>query len=289
MSKAYDPVEYWNSLSGAEMRLSEVGWPNWTEAYNEYRYKLSLEQVSETLDRHLTREPRQILEVGCGVGFWTKYLVHRFPGSRYLGVDISKAAVSKLRERYAGAPQASFECADIVEYGRTGPTADLVVCLEVLLHIVDNRSWAAALENIARILEPGGLALISDPIAQHSSPPPYTLGNNSRVRHLTEWRAILDECGLEVVEVLPRTLLLDDNFDFRSPLGARLWRRFFGLYSRLLSIRNERLGTMLGFAAYQVDKRYAVPGRPGHSCKMLVIRRAPTSQAKVLEEAGSVG
>jgi SAM-dependent methyltransferase len=273
MSKAYDPVEYWNSLSGAEMRLSEVGWPNWTEAYNEYRYKLSLEQVSETLDRHLTREPRQILEVGCGVGFWTKYLVHRFPGSQYLGVDISKAAVSKLRERYAGAPQASFECADFGQYDRPDLVADLVVCLEVLLHIVDNENWGAAIRNIGRALAPGGLALISDPVSVYSAPPQYLPGHNSRVRHLSDWRAIFQECGLEVVEILPRTLLLDGNFDFRSPAAARRWRKFFGFYNRLLSVRSERLGALLGRAAYQVDKRYAVRGRLGHSCKMLVVRK----------------
>lgn len=269
----YDPNEYWNSLVGSGMRLSEAGWPNWTDAYNEYRYKLSGEQIPYPLDRYRAREPHQVLEVGCGVGFWTRYLLQRFPGCDYLGIDISTAAIGTLQESYAEEPRARFERTDITGHAQANFTADLVICLEVLLHIVDDQAWKAAIRNMARLMSPGGLMLVSDPISVYSAPPGNAVGDNSKVRHLDEWRAVLGECGLQVAEILPRTLLLDDNFDFRSQASARLWRKFFRYYNRLLSLRSERLGRMVGMAAYHIDRQYAVPGRLGHSCKLLVIQR----------------
>lgn len=269
----YDPVQYWNGLSGVQMRLSEVGWPNWTEAYNAFRYRLSLEQVSSALDQYCPREPGEILELGCGVGFWTEFLLRRFPGSRYTGVDLSRAAIEQLRSRHAGESRAHFDCADIAEFALDG-SADLLICLEVLLHIVDDGRWKLALEGIGRSLKPGGIALVSDPISIHSSPPRYAPAHNCRIRHLDEWSATLEENGLKVVEIRPRTLLLDNNFDFRSSVSAGLWRAFFGVYNRLLSLPSERLGAALGRTAYHIDRRYARVGRVGHSCKLLVLRKS---------------
>jgi SAM-dependent methyltransferase len=272
---AYDPVQYWNTLSGVKMRLSEVGWPNWTEAYNSARYRLSLEQVSNVLDEFFPGAPRRILELGCGVGFWTDALLRRWPESRYTGVDLSRPAVEHLRARYAGTAGTSFVRSDVAEFSAEEP-ADLLVCLEVLLHIVDDDRWRLALGTIGRSLAPGGIALISDPISMHSRPPRYDPEDNCRIRHIDTWTDVLHANGLEVVAIRPRTLLLDNNFDFRTSTGAALWRAFFFFYRRLLSVPSERLGAALGALAYRLDRWYARGDRIGHSCKLLVVRKVGT-------------
>ena len=275
---AYDPAEYWNGLSGSRMRLAEVGWPNWTEAYNAARYQLALEQISAALDAHCATPPRRIVEVGCGVGFWTEMLLRRFPRAEYTGVDISCRAVERLAERHAGESRARFVCADVSE--ATLPAgADLVVCFEVLLHIVDDARWRRAVAAIGACVAAGGLVLISDPVSVHAAPPQLGPEANCRMRHLDEWERLLREQGLELLEIQPRTLLLDNNFDFRSRAAAQVWRQFFRVYNRVLSIPFEPLGAALGRVAYHVDRRYARRGRMGHSCKLLVLRKRADARA----------
>jgi len=268
----YDASRYWNELSGSTMRLRDVGWPTWTEAYNAWRYRLALEQVSATIDRVGPTRPAKIVEVGCGTGFWTAFLRARFPDAEYVGADLSETAVRKLAERL-GAPRASFRVADIADQAPADGDADLVVCFHVLLHIVDQDRWRAGVGNVAAAMAPGGVALVSDPIAVHSAPPEYQAGANSRVRHLDEWRRVLSDAGVEIEEIRPQTFFLDDNFDFRSARATARWRRFFGGYHRVLSIQQERLGSMLGWMAYRFDRRYARGDRMGHGSKLLALRK----------------
>lgn len=268
-----DPADYWNRLSGSTMRLSDVGWPAWTESYNRSRYKLSLEQISAALHRHVRTPPRRILEVGCGVGFWTRALHDEYPAARITGLDISAQAISKLQTMHAGNPALTFQQADIATVALPEAGFDLAICLEVLLHVVDDSRWEAGIRAIGRSLAPGGIALISDPVAVLGAAPAYVEGTSARVRHLSQWTPILAESKLEIVSMQARTLLLDDNFDFRTDFGRRLWRSFFHRYNRLLKVQNETLGGVIGRAAYLVDKTYASLAPVGHSCKLLVLRK----------------
>jgi SAM-dependent methyltransferase len=268
----FDPAQYWNNLSGSTMKLSDVGWPNWTEAYNAYRYRLSLEQISSVIDAAVTCNPRQILDMGCGIGFWTQYLLTRFPTSQYMGMDISKRAVANLQKRFEAEKHARFLQADISNT-MLDCSADLIICLEVLLHVIDCAKWKSAIKNISLCLSQNGIALISDPISVYSPAPHYDTGSNCRVRHIHEWQEVLADNELEILEVVPRTFFLDNNFDFRSPLTNQAWRLFFRGFDKLLSVKSELLGSILGFTAYQFDKRYAVKGRIGHSCKLLVLKK----------------
>lgn len=267
----YDPSEYWNNLCGNQMKLAEVGWPNWTEAYNRARYRLSLEQVSQIVDR-LHSEPQRILEVGCGVGFWTRYLTERFPASTYLGIDLSMKAINNLREQYRDKPNVSFLHADASTVRLPASSYDLVICFEVLLHIVDEERWTQAIAKIGDALSPNGYALLSDPLTMQCEPLKYSPGDNCRVRKLTDFRNALASYELEILEIHPRTFFLDNNYDFRHGWASRCWNTFFRQYNRLLSIKSEPLGRLLGYFAYHFDKKYIASCAPGHSCKLTVIQ-----------------
>lgn len=267
----YRPVEYWNALSGHKMLLSEVGWPNWTEAYNKARYKLSLEQVSHIIDE-LPTSPKNILEVGCGVGFWTRFLTQRFPDSSYQGVDISAAAVTNLKKQYSHLSNTSFTQGDVSSIVLPANNYDLVVCLEVLLHIVDDALWEQAIHTIANALSSTGYALLSDPLTMWCDPPGYTVGDNCKVRKMADLQRVLERHGLEILQIHPRTFFLDNNYDFKHAWARRCWNVFFHRYCRLLSIKSEALGSLLGRCAYHFDRWYTSTHSPGHSCKLTVIR-----------------
>jgi len=98
---------------------------------------------------------RKALDVGCGDGARYGARVHE-SGVEVHGVDISEVAVESARARGIDARVASL--ADPLPYDDS--TFDVVICLEVLEHLVNP---AVVTREIARVLRPGGVALLSVP------------------------------------------------------------------------------------------------------------------------------
>jgi hypothetical protein len=73
-----------------------------------------------------------ITEVGCGDWNFGEHLMGRFPDASYLGLDISEFIVRRNRKDHGSSNRIRFELAD----GKV-PSADLVLCVDVLFHILD--------------------------------------------------------------------------------------------------------------------------------------------------------
>jgi SAM-dependent methyltransferase len=108
----------------------------------------------------VTRElGRRVVEVGCGIGNFTKMLLDR---ELVVAIDIEPGCVEKLRERYRDSHNLhaySGDAADVLRrLGRYRP--DSCVCLNVLEHIEDDY---AAVEAMAGMLDPGGVIVLIVP------------------------------------------------------------------------------------------------------------------------------
>lgn len=96
-----------------------------------------------------------VLDVGCGDGQTSgKWLSDN--GRRYIGVDISANAVDEARR--SGLEAIKVEDASVLPFD--AGSFDAVVCIEVLEHLFDPK---AALENIRRVLKPGGIFISTVP------------------------------------------------------------------------------------------------------------------------------
>ena len=98
-----------------------------------------------------------ILDVGCGRGFYAKAVNALYPGAAVVGVDYSAAHLAVAREQ---TPAAGFARADARALPFPNGAFDAVVCSEVLEHIVEDD---LALSEIGRVLSDDGLLLISVP------------------------------------------------------------------------------------------------------------------------------
>lgn len=95
-----------------------------------------------------------VLDVGCGTGLLWRYLDHS--RVRYVGTDISAAAVAQATERF---PDAEFNCSDLGDFEpESGRRFDAVVFNELLPHVNDPFH---ALRRYLRYLRAGGIAVIS--------------------------------------------------------------------------------------------------------------------------------
>lgn len=98
--------------------------------------------------------PKNILDVGCASGWFLSKVKLRYPKSRCIGVDIYKKAIEYGKKRYK-----SLELihADAHTLPFTDNSFDLVICTEVLEHVV---SPEKVLKEIERVLSPSGTAII---------------------------------------------------------------------------------------------------------------------------------
>ncbi|MCH7412713.1 class I SAM-dependent methyltransferase [Belliella sp. R4-6] len=103
----------------------------------------------------------KLLEVGCGEGRGVEELLDQVDS--YLGIDKIQAVIDELKQKY---PAVAFEQAVIPPFaGIESNSFDTVVSFQVIEHIQDDKLF---LEEIYRVLKPGGKAIISTPNIRHT-------------------------------------------------------------------------------------------------------------------------
>jgi SAM-dependent methyltransferase len=98
----------------------------------------------------------EVLDAGCGVGWGTALLAER--AKRATGIDISPVAVAEATRRHGDV--AVFEPGDLRRVPFDDGEFDAVVSFEAIEHVADAEQ---ALDELRRVLRPGGLLLISTP------------------------------------------------------------------------------------------------------------------------------
>jgi len=106
---------------------------------------------------------RRVLEVGCGLGNFTRMLLDR---EAVIAVDLEPECIERLRRRYADRGNLHAFVYDLRDpefrdLARFHP--DSCVCLNVLEHVEDD---AAALDSMASVLSPGGVIVLLVPAFQ---------------------------------------------------------------------------------------------------------------------------
>ncbi len=98
---------------------------------------------------------RVVLDAGCGYGYGTAILAGA-GASRAIGIDISEEAIEAARAH----GDAQFETGDVASLPFDDDSFDLVTCFEAIEHLVRRDE---ALDELARVLRPSGVLLISTP------------------------------------------------------------------------------------------------------------------------------
>lgn len=189
--------------------------------YDEVYYQKDADQVPQP-SRHLQRlaarlvhPGQQILDVACGRGEWLAAVSER--DVRVSGIDISKCAIETCRKYL---PQGHFEIGPAESLPFPDNHFDLVTCLGSLEHFLDQ---PAALKEMVRVVHPGGRVLVLVPNAGFLT---YRLGFfrgtqqqtiRETIRPLSEWSAMLNTAGLQVIERWKDLHVLNRSWIFRPP------------------------------------------------------------------------
>lgn len=123
--------------------------------------------VRDAACRHFGRDAKQrrplagltALDIGCGAGLMTEVLARM--GATTAGLDAAPETVAVARAHAdAMGLGIDYRQGSVEDLAAGGMTADLVTCFEVVEHVGDRDSFFA---NLARLLRPGGLLVMSTP------------------------------------------------------------------------------------------------------------------------------
>ena len=137
---SYDPI--------ADVFLAHIARPNsWNNLY----------ERPHTLSRLPDLENKNVLDLGCASGFYTKHALKN--GASVTAVDASKVMLERLQTRIKS-PKLRLFCADI---GRPMPflesdSFDCVICSLVIDYI---RDWEPLFAEMRRVMKKGGRLVIS--------------------------------------------------------------------------------------------------------------------------------
>ena len=196
----YLPVTYWEDrarlFAGEGQGLAAVCSYGMPELYNrviDWCQWLALR-------RWLQVTPgSSVLDVGCGVGRWSRRLAAR--GARVTGVDLSPTMIAEARRRAAAdgvADLCRFEAQDLSELA-AGAKFDLVLGVTVLQHILDPAALRAAVSRMTAHLAPGGRMVLLE--AAPAQPANHCDTSIFRARRRSEYLDLFHECGLQVLAV----------------------------------------------------------------------------------------
>ena len=152
--------------------------PSYDRVAERYAAEIGGELTHKPFDRGLLDAVAEVTgggpvaDVGCGPGHVATYLTTR--GARTVGLDLSPGMCAVARA--AGVPAAAADMTALPL--RAGSLAGLV-CLYAVIHL-DSSARAVAYQEIARVLQDGGRALI----AFHTSDLEHPTGTE---QHVDEW------------------------------------------------------------------------------------------------------
>jgi len=196
-----------------------------------------LEATNELLSLCRIEAAREVLNVGCGVGATSTYIVRRY-ACRVVGVDISEQMIAWSRKRAREAhveARLEFHTADVLDLPFEDGRFDLVFA-ESVLGFVEDKS--RAIRECVRVTRPGGYVGINETFWLKELSPEMAEGVRRAVGMsipaLATWQSLWEASGLD--EAVVKTYPIEARREVRGRirlLGARWVLAGFGRLLRL--------------------------------------------------------
>jgi len=217
----FDPRSYWENRLRTQWGLHGVGYLGLGGPFNEWMYRIR-RRVFRRLATRIAAEAgldlrrARVLDAGSGTGFYLQQWLD-LGVTDLAGSDLTVAAVEQLRERFPTVRLEVMDIADPVTAFEPG-AYDIVSIFDVLFHIVDDARYRAAFRNLASLLRPGGVLLLSEN---------FLHGPAVRTRHVVSRSAaeiaeIARQAGLSPIGRGPMFVLMNYPVD-ASRMAQGVW------------------------------------------------------------------
>lgn len=179
-------------------RYGESGFHNYGYwAPNIRSQRDACEKLMEVLLSFVPQKTGTILDVACGMGGTTRYLLKYYAPQSVTGINISAKQLSSCQSR---APGCRFLEMSATDMRFAANSFDNLICVEAAFHFVTRRQF---LSEAQRILRPGGRLILSDILPETPRIKPRSPAQ--RPMNPAEYRDLYLRSGFERVEIIDAT------------------------------------------------------------------------------------
>lgn len=173
-----DPLRQRADLAGGTYARKQIFSRSWLVAWS---HRSRFDRAARLVG---PAEGGSLLDYGCGDGTFVAMVHHRF--ARAVGTDVDGAQLADCARRFAHLPGAAFVPQEALAGAEHAGRYDVVTCMEVLEHCVDEVRQRVIGE-LRRLVAPDGRVIISVPIECGLSLPAKQLA-----RRFAAWRGLGD-------------------------------------------------------------------------------------------------
>jgi MPBQ/MSBQ methyltransferase len=157
------------------------------------------EKLMEVLMAFIPHKTGNVLDVACGKGATTRYLLKWYAPQSVTGINISEKQLSKCR---INAPMCNFLCMNATDLSFRNNSFDNIICVEAAMHFVTREEFAAEAH---RVLKPEGRLVLSDilPAIPRSAENPLCPADG--ITNQLEYRDLFRGAGFEEVQLTDAT------------------------------------------------------------------------------------
>lgn len=184
---------------------------------------------------HYSDHKANVLDYGCGTGYGTDILAKKY--SHVVGADVDVDTIIGCKQNFRCA---NLDFIQLTPHRQPFPneTFGYICSFQVLEHIKPNDALEY-LNNIWRMLKPGGIALVTTPRSEN-----YQNGHSGNLYHIKEYtfselnaliRSSLIACNFSISvipDVLPTRIHHQINRFFSGNYVARLFARTIAIFLR---------------------------------------------------------
>lgn len=263
---AFNPNQYWEERLQNENNLQGVGFLSLGKAFNKWMYKVRKYSFVLNIQRcNVPVAGKKTIDIGSGTGFWIEAL-HQLNAGTITGVDLTEVSVKTLSDKF---PYAKFVQADIGEQqlppAIEAGSYDVLTCLDVLFHIVDDNRFEQAVANIGKILKPGGYFIYSDLFLNNGR----TIRGRHQVMHSEEFLlGLFEKHGFEVVKRTPFMYLSNTTVNSNNVFIKTYWWLIHTVVRYF-----KFTGHILGPLTYWLDKYFVRTRSNSPTIQLAILRK----------------
>lgn len=147
-SEIFKDTEFWN-------------WGYWTPTTSSQDE--ACRNLMEILLYFIPNKSGRIIDVACGRGGTTRYILNYYDPKNVTGINISPEQIAACRERI---PHVTFEEMDAANLEFEDNSIDNIICVEAACHFNTREKF---LKEALRVLKPGGRVSLTDPLLRRET------------------------------------------------------------------------------------------------------------------------